>query len=33
MNTEESRLLWEEYERQVNAAGIWAFGYHFVVEE
>ena len=32
MNTEESRLRWEEYERQVNAAGIWAFGYHFGVE-
>ena len=33
MNTEESRLLREQYERQVNDAGIWAFGYHFGVEE
>ena len=32
MSIEESILLWEEYERQVNAAGIWAFGYHFGVE-
>jgi hypothetical protein len=32
MNLQESILLREEYERQVNAAGIWAFGYHFGVE-
>lgn len=33
MSLQESILLWEEYERQVNAAGIWAFGYNFGVEE
>ena len=33
MSLQESILLWEEYERQVNAAGIWAFGYHYRVEE
>jgi hypothetical protein len=33
MSIEELILLCEEYERQVNAAGIWAFGYHFGVEE
>jgi hypothetical protein len=33
MSIDESILLWEEYQRQVKAAGIWAFGYHFGVEE
>lgn len=33
MNYEELILLWEEYQRQIDSAGIWVFGYHFGVEE
>jgi hypothetical protein len=32
MSLQESILLWEEYQRQVNAAGIWVFGYHYGVK-